>query len=556
MVGRTLDGRYRIVRPLAKGGMGAVFVAEHVTLQKEVALKVVRTEFTDNPEITTRFAREAMAMAQFEHPHVASAIDYGDLPEGGTYFVMQLVRGSSLRKVMKDSGPMPWRRACAIGAQVADALSAAKSSGIVHRDLKPDNVLVEVREDGSDLVKILDFGIARMDATPAGTPAEAKPGEALTRVGMVMGTPGYMAPEQAIGDVLDHRADLYALGVVLWEAVTGRELWTGGDITALITRQIQESPPRLREVTEDTTLPIELDELVDQLLCRKASERPDHPGDVRDALRALSLAAAGNWGETQPGLTASALGKRLDEAWASSSQRWQEVASPAVERFPWLKRHATPPRVASLFACLVLGSLGLIVISAADDDEDSTRSTAPVVSPEASDPPSGTAKSRSSQGDEEAAATAKLTADQVAGWVAAARDIVTPALKVLGEPAPRPIPEALQSPVKTMLGAKRARARRTAARTVLNFESQEDVPEHIVAIARLEAANTCSRRRKALEGLAKLADVRTRPSVERYKSAPRRGCGFLGLSDCYSCIRTDVRDTLKALPPEPPPPAP
>jgi serine/threonine-protein kinase len=201
MLGRELDGRYRIVRVLGEGGMGAVFVAEHLTLHKQVALKVIRAELAGNGEVAARFAREAMATAQFEHPHVASAIDYGTLPEGGAYFVMLLVRGRGLRSMCGghgDNARVPWRRACALGAQVADALSAAKAAGIIHRDLKPDNVLVEQREDGSDLVKVLDFGIAHIAPRDAGTEGTAN--RQLTRVGMVMGTPGYMAPEQAVRD--------------------------------------------------------------------------------------------------------------------------------------------------------------------------------------------------------------------------------------------------------------------------------------------------------------------------------------------------------------------
>jgi serine/threonine protein kinase len=216
-LGRVLDDRYRITERLGEGGMGAVFVAEHLKLRKLVALKVIRAELAGNGEVAARFAREAMATAQFEHPHVASAIDFGTLAEGGAYLVMQLVRGQSLRDLLDQRGQLPWPMACELLAQVADALSAARTVGIVHRDLKPENILVEVREDGSYLAKILDFGIAHVAPHPA-TPVSGQGDEAhvLTRIGTVMGTPGYMSPEQAVGDRVDHRTDLYALGVVLW----------------------------------------------------------------------------------------------------------------------------------------------------------------------------------------------------------------------------------------------------------------------------------------------------------------------------------------------------
>src|SRR4051794_5316300 len=276
--------------------MGAVFIAEHLTLHKQVALKVVRAELAGNGEVAARFAREAMATAQFEHPHVASAIDYGTLPEGGAYFVMQLVRGRSLRALLgAQKKGLPWRRVCELAAQVADALSAAKSAGIIHRDLKPDNVLVERREDGSDLVKVLDFGIAHVTPRDTSAPAGAPAHRELTRVGTVMGTPGYMSPEQAVGDKVDHRTDLYALGVVIWECISGRELWVGPDLTTVVTRQMTESVPKLRELVQDMTFPAELDELVQRLTSRNAADRPEHAAEVRDALRRLAHVSSPRW---------------------------------------------------------------------------------------------------------------------------------------------------------------------------------------------------------------------------------------------------------------------
>ncbi|HEY2735470.1 MAG TPA: serine/threonine-protein kinase, partial [Polyangiales bacterium] len=287
-LGRILDGRYRITERLGEGGMGAVFVAEHLKLRKPVALKVIRAELAGNGEVAARFAREAMTTAQFEHPHVASAIDFGTLEEGGAFLVMQLVRGRSLRVLLDQHGKLAWPIACELLAQVADALSAARLVGIVHRDLKPENILVETREDGSYLAKILDFGIAHVAPHPV-TPVESEAdARVLTRVGTVMGTPGYMSPEQAVGDRVDHRTDLYALGVVLWECVTGRELWDGPDVTSIITKQLRDPVPRLREIVADPSLPRPLDDLVQRLCARAAEDRPEHAGAVRDELRALA----------------------------------------------------------------------------------------------------------------------------------------------------------------------------------------------------------------------------------------------------------------------------
>lgn len=289
-IGRIIDDRYLIKELLGEGGMGSVFIAEHLKLHKDVAIKIIRPDFVSDGEVAIRFAREAMATAQIDHPHVASAIDYGTLLEGEAYLVMQLVRGRSLTEVLDLQGRLHWSKACELGAQVADALSAANSHGIVHRDLKPDNILIQPRPDGTDLVKILDFGIARIRDQGKSAPAGAMPAEKLTQVGSIVGTPGYMAPEQAVGDTVDHRADLYALGVVLWETIVGRRLWETEDITSLVKNQFKRVAPPIRTVMDDETIPEELEDLISQLLSRSSADRPSQAGVVCDILHKLSYA--------------------------------------------------------------------------------------------------------------------------------------------------------------------------------------------------------------------------------------------------------------------------
>lgn len=294
-IGRIIDDRYQVMELLAEGGMGAVYLAIHLKLQKEVALKVIRPEFAGDGDIAARFAREAMATARFEHPHVASATDYGTLPEGGAYLVIQLVRGHSLTERLETEGRFPWVRVVEIGAQVADALSAAAGQGIVHRDLKPDNIIIERRDDGGDLVKILDFGIARQtrDSIPTQAMPEGTAKRKLTREGAIVGTPGYMAPEQAMGERADFSADLYALGVVMWESISGQQLWYAEDLSGMVMRQLTEPIPPLRELFPEDAIPEELDLLISQLMAVKPKERPSHAGIVRDMLRQISLAATG-----------------------------------------------------------------------------------------------------------------------------------------------------------------------------------------------------------------------------------------------------------------------
>jgi serine/threonine protein kinase len=283
-IGRVIDDRYRIVEVLGEGGMGAVFVADHLRLRKQVALKVIRADFAAHSQAEARFAREALATAQIEHPHVASAIDFGHLPEGGAFLVTQLVRGENLGKRLR-RGALPWPEVCEFGVQVADALATAHAAGIIHRDLKPDNVLIERRGDGSMHAKVVDFGIARVSGAAGGVVTDGA--EPITRLGAVIGSPGYMAPEQAVGGQIDHRVDLYALGVILWECCTGQPLWEADSVSELFTSQLTRAAPSLKAGLADA-IPGELAGVIDQLLARNPAQRPATAAGVRDRLRRIS----------------------------------------------------------------------------------------------------------------------------------------------------------------------------------------------------------------------------------------------------------------------------
>jgi eukaryotic-like serine/threonine-protein kinase len=497
-LGRVLDDRYRITERLGEGGMGAVFVAEHLKLRKQVALKMIRAELAGNGEVAARFAREAMTIAQFEHPHVASAIDYGTLPEGGAYLVMQLVRGQSLRDLL-ERGRLPWPTACELLAQVADALSAARGAGIVHRDLKPDNILVETREDGSQLAKILDFGIAHVapHAQASGTLNRE-----LTRVGTVMGTPGYMSPEQAVGDKVDHRTDLYALGVVLWECLTGRTLWDGPDITSIIARQMRDDVPRLRDVAPELRVPRELDELIQRLCAREVSARPDHAGAVRDQLRALAHTRAVGSGALRT--------RELHDAW-SSARRWLG-ALPSRTR-----------QLAALGAVAVL--LGTLVLLRGAGDP-SQKPAADGGAAHASDQPRAT--------EDDPGIMQKA--------VQVARGMIDSGKK--GKP---PIPPELAADVQTMRESARSAERRKAAIRVLAYKGSSPLPAWVAAIAKLEEARTCRERKDAIALLATLGDKRGLPALRRLNDAGRTGCGFLNLEDCYGCVRVELRRAVTTL---------
>jgi eukaryotic-like serine/threonine-protein kinase len=500
-LGRVLDERYRVTERLGEGGMGAVFVAEHLKLRKPVALKVIRAELVGNGEVAARFAREAMATAQFEHPHVASAIDFGTLPEGGAYLVMQLVRGQSLRELLDQHGRMAWPLACELLAQVADALSAARFAGIVHRDLKPENILVETREDGSLLAKILDFGIAHVAPQPAANDTNfgGAHERALTRVGTVMGTPGYMSPEQAVGDRVDHRTDLYALGVVLWECVVGRPLWDGPDVTSIIMKQLREEVPHVRELALDPLLPRALDNLLQRLCARTPELRPEHAGLVRDELRALAR---------QNSTPSAVLAERASHSISSARARFLALSPASRGLF------------LSAIAAIVLA---LVAVIAGRRNVEHANAALP-----------------SSPADAAAANGQSPT------FAERAINMVTGKPGAKNEPQAT-IPKELTQDVQTLLESPRATERRRAAFKLLHYKPASQVFPYLLAIAELEKARNCRERKEAIADISELKDKRCLPALRRLADASRSGCGFLGFEDCYSCIRGDLRRSIDQL---------
>lgn len=267
LVGSVLADRYRVEALLGSGGMGTVYRAEHVHMRKPVALKVLHLEMTAVAEVVKRFEREALAAARIDHPNVANATDFGRLENGSFYLVLEYVPGKTLRTVVDSEGALPLDRAVLIARQIASALEAAHGAGVVHRDLKPDNVMLVERMGTSDFVKVLDFGIAKLSADP-GDPSSTDTATQLTRLGTVFGTPQYMAPEQAAGRTVDHRTDLYALGLILHEMITGRPTFAAEELIALLTMQMTQPPPPLPD-----RVPQAISELVTRLLDKDPERR-------------------------------------------------------------------------------------------------------------------------------------------------------------------------------------------------------------------------------------------------------------------------------------------
>jgi hypothetical protein len=229
LLGQTLDGRYALDGVLGEGGMGTVYRARHVALGRSLAVKVLRADLAKEADLAARFLQEAQATAAIKHPNIVSITDFGRLPDQRPYFVMELLSGRTLGSLIKAGGALPPRDAARIAIGVATGLEAAHAAGVIHRDLKPENVFL-LDEKGADL-RVVDFGAAMIVG-----------GSRLTKAGVVFGTPHYMSPEQAAGKAVDHRADIYALGIILYEMITGRVPFEGDTYMGVLTQHMFVAP--------------------------------------------------------------------------------------------------------------------------------------------------------------------------------------------------------------------------------------------------------------------------------------------------------------------------
>jgi serine/threonine-protein kinase len=242
LVGATLDGRYVLTGHLATGGMGAVFRAKHVHLRKEFAVKVLRPDLTSSPDLVERFRREAEIASSLEHDNIVKVSDFGRSSEGFLFLVMELLQGESLFERLRREGFLPPQEAVPILWQICSALEAAHARGVVHRDLKPENVFLARTVSGREVTKILDFGIAKF----------ADPGSrSATQAGVVVGTPEYLAPEQAMGTSVDARADVYAVGLIAWRMLVGHHPFKADDARGLLMMQATKPVPALTEARPD-----------------------------------------------------------------------------------------------------------------------------------------------------------------------------------------------------------------------------------------------------------------------------------------------------------------
>jgi eukaryotic-like serine/threonine-protein kinase len=594
LLGTLLAGRYRIEALIGSGGMGAVYRARHMHMRKAVAVKVLHKEMTAFPEVVARFEREAVAAGRIEHSHVVSATDFGKLEDGSFYLVLEFIEGQSLAKLVSKVGALAPLRALRITRQIVEALQAAHAVGIVHRDLKPDNVMLVDKDDDPDFVKVLDFGIAKVKVE------ETAEQPALTQIGTVFGTPEYMSPEQARGELVDARADLYTVGVILFEMLSGNSPFKDDDLVVVLTRHLTADPPPLPSNIDPV-----IRDLVLLLLKKNREERAQSAAELIERIDVILAASAD--GSPISRVMRAGQGIRSSADLAATARDPAEAFSPTLlgETTPHalalnalagslLKRqiaigkHRMPLWLFGAGALLsVVGVATVIVIAsllfggkheAATIKDDASNAAV------AKDSQLSLLIGRAQGGDQTALAELSARPEPLRGgneWLALGRGYAKlehlSASLAAYQKGVAAKPELSRDPA-LLADVRRAALDTTTSETALKFASSAlgaggvdllyDVWDSSKAVPSRAATTKLARtyldddavRAKASpalklllelgkaqkEGCASVkrwlaraasdGDARVVPALKRFDD--RRGCGFLGLSDCYSCLRS------------------
>jgi serine/threonine-protein kinase len=384
LVGKLISGRYRVDEILGQGGLGAVFGGEQVHLRKRVAIKVLRPDTEQKPGFLERFEREAVAGAHIHHPNVAAAIDFGELEDGSHFLVTEYVEGMPLSQVLA-AGPLAPARALRIARQMAEALAAVHAKGILHRDIKPQNTLLAA----GDHVKIIDFGLAKVDIASTTGKQPAAPPVPLTGLGVVFGTLAYLAPEAEGGmGAVDARSDLYALGVTLYEMLCGLRPFVATDRTALFLKQRTEDPPAISARAPEITVPAAAEQVAMRLVQRAPAARYQDAHEVvkaiDEALQALGgpLALPAVPAVPQPEV------QPAPEAPQPPHADEEDGPPPTEVMTGWRRRRGIVLAVA--VGSLLLGGLVVVLVRAATNEEDDVP-VVPLASARATNAPTASA---------------------------------------------------------------------------------------------------------------------------------------------------------------------
>ena len=596
LLGTILAGRYRIEELVGAGGMGAVYRAEHVHMRKAVAVKVLHREMTAFPEVVARFEREAVAGGRIEHPNVVAASDFGQLEDGSFYLVLEFVEGHSLAKLVGKTGPLSPLRALRIARQIVAALQAAHGAGIVHRDLKPENVMLIEKDEDPDFVKVLDFGIAKIKVE------ENTEQQVLTQIGTVFGTPEYMSPEQARGELVDARADLYTVGVILYEMLSGISPFKDDDLVVVLTRHLTAEPPPLPEDLDPMIV-----DLVLLLLRKNRDERVQSASELIeriDVILGAPASAAGFAGISSSGAGSMRRGPRssadLDVTrpepvavgdaptlFGETSPEHALALGPTIwERPVVLAGRAVPLWLLCVGALAsVLGVAFLIVVGSLlfGSKGEAVAADGGAVAVVAKDPELLQLITRAETGDQ--TALAELTArpeskrtlpvwhalghgyakiGQFAASLSAYESGVAAAPELLKDPklladvrlaaldaatseaALKFAAGPLGTPGVDVVYDVWESSRAVPSRAALTKQARAYLDDDAVRIKASPALKVLLELNKAQkEGCASVkrwlarataeGDARVVPALKRFDD--RRGCGFLGLGDCYGCLR-------------------
>jgi serine/threonine-protein kinase len=562
VVGQLLAGRYRISGLVGEGRAGEVYVAEDVKLQKRVAVKLLHADLAADAQAVARFRREAEAASHLEHPNVVAATDFGRTDDGVFFLVMDHVEGTSLRAALA-AAPFTTARALRIARQIALALGRAHRAGIVHRDIKPENVMLVRHDDDAELVKVLDFGMARFD--PDGE--HATPEQKLTRAGALLGTPRYMAPEQAVGESATAASDLYALGVILFEMLAGLHPFDG-DAAAMLSAHVVGKVPAIAARAPSVSVPAPVEAIVRRLLEKEQKARY---ASAEAVVEAIDEAARARARTSQPHGSGDATGvARGVIARATAVMRGRHrvtvmavvlgVAGFAIVAVVLAVRR--PEHAAS--SARPVASGGAPVASAASSGGAATKERIrraavlgiPALEELSGELPGdvavlrelafaydGAGRSSDALRTVERAASAATAArgamprDLVRIVVRAASrfDTVDEAFRLLEGPLLQDGVEALLELSSDTSAPEDTRAR--ATKSLAKPDVRRNASEQTGFLLDLRAATSCEAKRQLLGRGGEHADGRALPALRALRST--HGCGKHGTDDCHRCLRGD-----------------
>ena len=349
LVGQVVADRYHVIKKLGEGGMGQVYLAEHVKMGRRSAIKVMNPSMVHDPDAVARFNREASNASRITHPNVCAIYDFGETPEGLIYLAMEFIEGEPLTDLLERDGALPVRRAVGIFVQVADALQAAHDLGIVHRDLKPDNIML-AQKKGGDQVKVVDFGIAKAVGGD-------ESGQKVTKTGLVVGTPEFMSPEQLSGDKLDGRSDLYSLALVFYRMLAGKLPFEATTVQETMIKRLTDEPAKLAASRPDLTFPPGLQAVLDSALMRNPLERYQTVAKFADdvtSVTGIGRSTTGGVPQTRAGITDTEGKTQLLDTSAGLTQRISATrGSPPSPPSP--KKRSMVPIAVGVVAVLAAG---------------------------------------------------------------------------------------------------------------------------------------------------------------------------------------------------------